>query len=48
MSGPELSGQVQFEWFEGGFFLVQHVNIVYAGKVIKGVEYIENDINCNQ
>jgi hypothetical protein len=44
-SGPdgEIHGQVTFEWMEGGFFLVQHVDIDYIGRKIKGIEYIEYD-----
>jgi hypothetical protein len=48
MSGDDLSGQVRFDWFEGGFFLVQQVNIIHFGKKIKGVEYIEYDVNSKQ
>jgi hypothetical protein len=22
--GPDIDGQVRFEWMEGGFFLIQH------------------------
>jgi hypothetical protein len=44
-SGPdgEISGQVTFEWMEGGFFLIQHVDIDHIGQKIKGVEYIGYD-----
>lgn len=36
----ETSGQVSYEWMEGGFFLLQHVDMVYAGNHIKGLEVI--------
>ena len=37
-SGPdgEIHGQVTFEWMEGGFFLVQRVDIDHIGQKIKG------------
>ena len=40
--GPdgEIHGQVRFEWFTGGHFLVQHVNLVYIDHDVIGVEYI--------
>ena len=36
----EAQGQIRFEWIEGGFFLVQHVDFVQNGKPIKGMEII--------
>ncbi|MBI1257834.1 MAG: hypothetical protein GC204_10220 [Chloroflexi bacterium] len=36
----EAQGQIRFEWTEGGFFLVQHVDFVQNGKPIKGMEII--------
>jgi Protein of unknown function (DUF1579) len=39
----EIHGQVTFEWMEGGFYLVQSVNIAYAGRRITGTEYIGYD-----
>ena len=44
-SGPdgEIHGQVTFEWMEGGFFLVQRVDIDYAGRKITGTESIGYD-----
>ncbi len=44
-SGPdgEINGQVTFEWMEGGFYLVQRVDIDHIGQKIKGVEYIGYD-----
>jgi hypothetical protein len=36
-SGPdgEIQGQVTFEWMEGGFYLVQHVDMDYVGHKIR-------------
>jgi hypothetical protein len=44
-SGPdgEIHGRLIFEWMEGGFYLVQHVDIDYVGRKIKGVEYVGYD-----
>ena len=39
----EIHGQVTFEWMEGGFYLVQRINIDYAGRKITGTEYIGYD-----
>jgi hypothetical protein len=43
VSGPDHSGQVSYEWMEGGHFLVQHVDLVQDGQRNKGVEYIGYD-----
>lgn len=43
ISGPVVTGKVTFQWFDGGFFLVQRVNMTYQGRGIKGVEYIGYD-----
>ena len=40
ISGPDIKGQVKFEWMEGGFFLMQHVDFVHGGRHITGVEII--------
>ena len=40
VSGPDIHGQVRFEWMEGGFFLLQHVDFVHGGNHIKGLEII--------
>ena len=40
VSGPDIKGQVRFEWLEGGFFLVQHVDVEHDGRKIKGIEII--------
>jgi hypothetical protein len=33
-------GQVTYEWMEGGFFLMQHVDLEQYGQKIKGIEII--------
>lgn len=33
-------GTVRYEWMEGGFFLLQHVEMVSENNVIKGLEVI--------
>jgi len=38
-SGPFFTGTVRFEWMDGGFFLVQHVDERAGGREIRGVEY---------
>jgi hypothetical protein len=45
VSGPEIDGQVTFEWLEGGFFLMQHFNLEHHGQKmkIKGIEIIGYD-----
>jgi uncharacterized protein YndB with AHSA1/START domain len=40
VSGPDIKGQVRFEWMEGGFFLMQHVDLEHDGHRIKGMEII--------
>lgn len=40
VSGPEIVGQVSFEWLEGGFFLAQHFDLDHSGHKIKGIEII--------
>ena len=44
-SGPdgEIHGQVAFEWMEGGFYLLQRVDMDYLGQKITGTEYIGYD-----
>jgi hypothetical protein len=36
----EAQGQIRFEWMEGGFFLVQHLDLEYGGRKLKGIEVI--------
>ena len=39
----EAHGQVRFEWMEGGFFLLQHVDMVHGDHQIKGMEVIGHE-----
>ncbi len=43
ISGPDIKGQVSFEWLYGGFFLMQHVDLEHGGRIIKGIEIIGHD-----
>ena len=43
LSGPDVHGQLFFEWLEGGFYLVQRVDMIQAGHHIRGLEYIGHD-----
>lgn len=43
VSGPDISGQVIYSWMEGGFFLIQHVDLEQYGQKIKGIEIIGQD-----
>ncbi len=36
----ETDGKVTYEWMEGGFFLMQRVDMEYGGHRIKGLEII--------
>ncbi|HEY9375537.1 MAG TPA: hypothetical protein VIQ02_00395, partial [Jiangellaceae bacterium] len=36
-------GQVRYEWLDGGFFLVQHVDLEQDGQQIKGIEVIGHE-----
>lgn len=40
VSGPDIEGQVTYEWMNGGFFLVQQVDFVHSGHNVKGIEII--------
>lgn len=40
VSGPDIDGQVTYEWMEGGFFLLQHFDFVHSGRKVKGIEVI--------
>lgn len=35
-----VEGEVTYEWTEGGFFLIQHVDLTQYGQKIKGIELI--------
>ena len=39
LTGPDVEGEVTFEWMEGGFFLIQKFDLHQAGEHHKGVEY---------
>lgn len=39
----EAQGEISFEWMEGGFFLVQHVNLNQNGYHTKGIEIIGHE-----
>jgi hypothetical protein len=43
VSGPFLNASLRFEWMDGGFFLVQHIDGRSADREIRGVEYIGFD-----
>ena len=36
-------GQVSYEWMEGGFFLIQHVELEQYGQTSKGIEIIGHE-----
>ena len=36
----ETTGEVRYEWMEGGFFLLQHVNMELHGHAVRGLEVI--------
>jgi hypothetical protein len=38
-----VNGQVAYEWMEGGFFLIQHVDLEQDGQPIKGIEIIGHE-----
>ncbi len=42
MSG-EVQGRVSYEWMEGGFFLIQHVDLEQFGQRIRGIEIIGHE-----
>jgi hypothetical protein len=33
VSGPDIKGQVRSELLEGGFFLMQHIDLEYGGQL---------------
>ena len=39
----EAEGYVTYKWMEGGFFLMQEVDIVHSGHEIKGIEIIGHE-----
>lgn len=40
VDGDNMSGKIRFEWMEGGYFLVQHVDLLHDGRKITGMEII--------
>ena len=36
----DVTGEVTYEWMEGGFYLVQHVDMNHGGHHVRGTEYI--------
>ncbi|WP_067648058.1 hypothetical protein [Nocardia harenae] len=38
--GPEVEGEIRYEWMAGGFFLIQHVELHQYGQHIRGLEII--------
>ena len=43
VSGPDIDGQVTFEWIEGSFFLIQHVDLEQDRQKNKGIEIIGHE-----
>ena len=39
----EVRGKVSYEWMEGGYFLIQHVDLEQHGHRIKGIEIIGHE-----
>ena len=39
----DVGGTVTYEWMEGGFFLIQHVDLAHDGNTIKGIEIIGHE-----
>jgi hypothetical protein len=43
-----IKGEITFEWMEGGFFLVQHVELVHNGHQVKGIEIIGHEFKFGE
>jgi hypothetical protein len=43
ITGPDVEGTVRYEWMEGGFFFIQHFDLVQGGFHAKGIEYTGYD-----
>jgi len=41
-------GKIKFEWMEGGFFLVQHVELLHSGHKIRGMEIIGHELKFGE
>jgi hypothetical protein len=42
-SEDEIRGRLELEWLDGGYYLVQRVDVDYAGERTTGVEYVGYD-----
>jgi hypothetical protein len=42
-SAGGAEGQVSYRWMEGGFFLLQDIDLVNSGHVVKGLEIIGHE-----
>ena len=38
-----VQGRITYEWMEGGFFLMQHVDLAHGEQKIKGIEIIGHE-----
>jgi hypothetical protein len=47
VTGSFLEASISFEWMEGGFFMIQHVDGQAGERKTKGVEYIGYDEDTN-
>lgn len=47
VSGPSLDGQVTYSWMEGGFFLLQHIDLDQGEQKTGGIEIIGYDEKSN-
>ena len=43
VSGKLVFGEIEYEWMEGAFYLIQHVDLTAFERPIQGVEYIGFD-----
>lgn len=39
----EASGEITYEWMEGGYFLIQHVDLTQSGLSNRGIEIIGHE-----
>lgn len=44
----ETDGETTYEWMEGGFFLIQRVDLLHAGNHTKGMEIIGHPQNFGE
>jgi hypothetical protein len=38
-----VQGEISYEWMEGGFFLIQHIDLDHDGHPVKGIEIIGHE-----